>query len=145
MPNFTVIINLKKIKMKFLKLSFFVALIFTFAACDTTDNCVQADWVGTYTATQSCDGGTADDATVTITASGSDAIIIETVIADSSGSLTTTTDPIVFDGCAFSVSASQGGVTLVSTGTLDGDNLTLTDTYSGSGSSTVCTTSATRN
>ena len=50
----------------------------SFAACNSDDDssgCTQADWVGTYNGTVDCNG-VEEDVTVTITASGSDAVII---------------------------------------------------------------------
>ncbi|MEM6769373.1 MAG: hypothetical protein AAF597_02215 [Bacteroidota bacterium] len=73
----------------------FIALVLCFvAACDDDDEpivCLQDNWVGSYTGTISCDDGqTAQDVNVTITASGTDQIVIST----QTGNTSTFYDPI---------------------------------------------------
>lgn len=116
-------------------------LVLVVAACndDDTDDCIQSDWVGTYTGTAICDG-TTDSVSVTITASGSEAVIIEYEL----GGLTTTYDPITPVGCVIDYSATQNGLTADLDATLNMDNLTFTDVLSGNGQSITCNITATR-
>ncbi|MDA7501916.1 hypothetical protein N8482_01445 [Chitinophagales bacterium] len=129
--------------MKLLKLSFLFAIAIAFTSCgDDAGDCVAADWVGTYNGTYECDDATeAEDVVVTITASGTDAILVtyetDTVVAE--------WEAITPDGCAIDESDSQNGITLTIDASLDGDNLSFTDVLSGGGSSVSCSITATRN
>lgn len=129
--------------MKSLKLSLFALLLLAFTSCKKDDDkatvCKQADWVGIYEGTIDCDG-TTEDATVTITASGTDAVVIEYETASS----TTTYDPITPTNCSISESGTDSGITIKVDATLDGDKLTLKETLTGGGFSSVCELTANR-
>ncbi|TXF85685.1 hypothetical protein FUA23_20225 [Neolewinella aurantiaca] len=134
--------------MKVLKLSLFLFAILSITACGDDDDqmaavCSQSDWVGTYSGTITCveDGDTdTEDVTVTITASGADNIIV----SYEQPGITTTYDPLPFTNCEFSLTASEQGITLTSTGETDGNNITLTEIYSAGTESSTCTIEATR-
>ena len=129
--------------MKLLKLSLFSLLVVAFAACkkdkDSTPTCTQSDWVGTYEGTTDC-GGSTEDVTVTITASGVDAIVIEYATA----TLTTSYDPITPTNCDLNASGTDAGITLTVVGALDDDKLTLKETITGGGTTFTCDLTATR-
>ena len=134
--------------MKFLKILFLMALVATFTACgddeeDLPTDCVQADWVGTYTGTSSCTASTGDedDATVIITASGTDAVIVVTIIPG----LESEYDPIVIDACRLEFSDTDSGITLSVDAMLDGDELIFDEIFEAGGQSETCTIIATRN
>lgn len=116
--------------MKFLKLSLFALLVVGFVACkkdkDSTPTCTQSDWVGTYEGTTDC-GGSSEDVTVTITASGADAVVIEYATA----TLTTTYDPATPTNCTINESGTDAGITFTTNATLDGDKLTIKETLAG--------------
>lgn len=116
-------------------------LVLLIAACndDDTDDCMQSDWVGTYTGTAVCDG-VSDSTIVIITASGSEAVIIEYEV----GGLTTTYDPITPNGCLIDYSESQSGLTIDFDAAINMDNLTFTEVLSGNGQSSTCVITATR-
>jgi len=129
--------------MNFLRLSFLLVLLATVAACgddDSSPTCTQAEWVGTYTGTIDCDGAS-EAVTVTITASGSDAIIVkyETVTIE------TETDPLTPNGCDLDRTGTTGGVTITVDATLDGDNLTYQDVITVGADVATCDITATRN
>lgn len=128
--------------MKLLKLSLFSLLVVAFSACkkdkDSTPTCTQSDWVGTYEGTTDC-GGSTEDVTVTIVASGADAVVIEYATA----TLTTTYDPITPTNCDLNASGTDAGLTFTVDATLDGDELTIKETLSGSVDFT-CDLTATR-
>ena len=128
--------------MNLLKLSLFSLLFVAFAACkkdkDSTPTCTQSDWVGTYEGTTDC-GGSTEDVTVTIVASGADAIVIQYATA----TLTTTYDPATPTNCTINESGTDAGLTFTVDATLDGDKLTIQETLSGSVDFT-CDLTATR-
>ena len=127
--------------MKLFKFLFLVTTVVMFTACgDDDSDCIQADWVGTYTGTSDCDG-TIEEATVTITASGTDRVVVITEIPG----LESEYDPIDLDGCSLEESKSEAGLTLSVDATLDGDNLTFREVISAGGQSSTCTITATRN
>ncbi|MEM9260115.1 MAG: hypothetical protein AAGA62_10750 [Bacteroidota bacterium] len=134
--------------MKTLKLSLFALLVLCFAACqdddDTPTVCSQSDWVGSYTGTVTCDGET-DDVEVTITASGTENIVIEYTVTDSLSTATTTYDPLPFNSCEFSNMASGGGITASIMADLSGNSLSLSETLSDSTTTSTCQIMATRN
>lgn len=120
-------------------------LLLAFSACkkdddDVTTVCMQDDWVGTYSGTVDCDG-TEEAVTVTITASGTDNIIIKY----ESASTTTEYDPLPFNGCDLNVSGTVSGITVNADVTLNGDQLDMSETISIGGNTTTCTIAATRN
>ncbi len=129
--------------MNFLKSSLFALLVVGFVACkkddDSSSTCTQSDWVGTYEGTTDC-GGTSEDVTVTITASGTDAIVIEYATP----SLTSTYDPITPSNCSINESGTDLGITLTVDADLDGDKLTIKETISGGGADFTCNLTATR-
>ncbi len=128
--------------MKFFKLSLFFLLV-AFSACkkddDSTPTCTQSDWVGTYEGTTDC-GGSDEDVTVTIVASGADAVVIQYATA----TLTTTYDPITPTNCTINESGTDAGITITVDATLDGDKLTIQETIAGGGTSFTCDLTATR-
>ena len=120
----------------------FLALIVAFSACSKDDDnptCAQSDWVGTYTGTIDCDG-TMENVTLTITASGTDAVII----SYETPTLTTDYDPLTPDGCNISVSGSLGGISSLVEATLDGNELTLLEELSGGGITSTCNLTVTK-
>ncbi len=133
--------------MKLLKLSILAVVLTVFGACSGDDDsgatCTQADWVGTYTGTQTCDGIT-EDVTVTITASGTDAIIIKYVVTAAGSTTELELDPATPTGCDLDQTASSGAATLTVNTNLDGGKLTLTDILSDGTTTVTCTITATR-
>lgn len=124
------------------RLIYVFALLIAFSACKKDEDdpsCLRADWLGTYTGTADCDGNS-ETATVTITASGDDAIVIRYVTS----SVTTTFDPLVPIACEVDRTNSAGGVTGSVMATLDGDKFSLTETLTGGGFNTNCQVEATR-
>lgn len=131
--------------MKLLKLSFILLLVSVFAACGGDDesgsgDCVQADWVGVYTGTINCDGTGEEDVTVTITASGTDAVIIKYETA----TLESEFDPYTPDGCEIDDTQSQSGISLTVEATLDGNTLTFKDILGTSLANITCSLTATK-
>ncbi len=116
-----------------------LVLLFTLASCGGDDDCLQADWVGTYTGTEDCNGETAD-ATVVVTASGEDNIVF-VIETDAS---TLTFDPLPFDGCNVNQSDDDGTFSLDLSVDLDGNDLTLNTVFSAGSESSVCEYSVTR-
>ncbi|PHN00884.1 hypothetical protein [Flavilitoribacter nigricans] len=129
--------------MKYLKVTLFLMVLLAVSSCkkddDTMTTCTPADWVGTYVGTIDCDGNT-EDITVTITASGTDDIIISYQTATVSADY----DPLPPDGCDLDISASGGGFTASVDGELDGNSLTFTETISDGTNTTSCSVTATR-
>lgn len=129
--------------MKSLKISFFALLVVAFAACkkdkDSDPTCTQADWVGVYEGTTDC-GGSTEDVTVTITASGADAIVIQYATP----TLTTTYDPITPTNCDLNASGTDSGITITVDAMLDGNKLTLNESLTGGGTNFTCDLTATR-
>ncbi len=128
--------------MKFFKLPLFFFLVVALSACkkdEDSPSCTQSDWVGTYEGTTDC-GGSTEDVTVTITASGADAIVIQYATT----TLTTTYDPITPTNCTINESGTDSGITITVDATLDGDKLTLEETISGGGVDFTCNLTATR-
>lgn len=133
--------------MNFLKSFTLLLILFSIAACadddDTPIVCGQSDWVGTYTGTVDCDGLVLD-ATATITASGTDDIILSYVSVDSTGTETLTFDPLPFDGCDLDATASGGGDTVTLDADLNGDELTINTTVTTAAGTSTCRVVATR-
>ena len=129
--------------MNLLKLSFLLVLAVTFTACGSDDDsepvCVQSDWVGTYSGTVDCDG-TVEDVTVTITASGADAIVIK----HETSTVETEFDPLTPTGCDLDRTASSGGFTVTVDATLDDDKLSFVEILTDGNTTTTCTITATR-
>lgn len=123
---------------------FALALVVAMSACSDDDegtpSCDQSSWVGTYTGTVTCDGDS-EDVTVTITADGTEAIII---VYETTG-LTATYDPITPDGCNIDITSSDAGITLSVDADLNGNNLSFTEVFSTAGTSSTCLIEATRN
>jgi hypothetical protein len=131
--------------MKLFKLSFLFLVLFLAAACGDDDEgmttCTQADWVGTYTGTISCDGETPEDVTFTILAGSSDGLLLSYETA----SLSTEFDqPIPFQACNLSISSTDQGLTLSLEASRNGDNLTFTETITVGGDASICTITATK-
>jgi hypothetical protein len=135
--------------MNLLKLSFILIIALSIAACGEdeepiiTPSCTQADWIGTYTGTLNCGSGD-DSTTVTITASGAEAIIIKYEIIGSQISGTITYDPMTPIGCALNFEETQQGITLKVDATLDGNNFSFRDVTTYSGGSDDCMITAIR-
>lgn len=134
--------------MNFLKSSFLLLALLFIASCGEDDDqpvvCGQSDWVGTYTGTVDCDGLTLA-ATASITASGADNLIVSYVSIDTTGSVTTSFDPLPFDGCNLDATASGGGDTVTLDADLNGDELTLNLNTTTASGTTMCRLIATRN
>ena len=97
------------------------SLVFLLASCgDDEDGCSQADWVGTYTGTETCDGTTVD-ATIVVAAVGEDML---SMTFTSSGS-TIEIPGVPFDACGVSEELSLDTSTLDVDASLDGSNLTI--------------------
>jgi len=127
--------------MNLLRLSIILALIFTLGACDNnTVSCVQSDWVGTYTGTQDCDG-LSEDVTMTITASGTDAIV---VMYETEG-VEVEFAPMTPDECTLSKTESDDDMSLTVEATINGNNLTFTDVITIGTESATCTITAIKN
>ncbi len=127
--------------MNLLKLSFLLVAIVALSACnkdDDSSDCVQADWVGTYTGVEDCQGIT-DSITITIVASGSD-ITVSTDGTSLYGTMS-------LDGCEAKLDNSVGGAGQIYEAELNGTSLTLKDIVDVPivGSSTICTVTATKN
>lgn len=129
--------------MKLLKLACCLVLALSFVACDKDDDvqkdCATADWIGVYEGTIDCDG-TEEDVTVTITANGSEEIVIsyETI------TFSVEYDPLNPDNCKIDITESGGGISLSLDATLNGDSFTMTEVFTVSGASTTCEITATR-
>lgn len=130
--------------MKILNVSLFLMVLLAFASCKKDDDdvmatCTPADWAGTYAGMIDCDG-TTENVTITITTSGTDNIIIKYETATVSAEY----DPLPINGCDFSNTASGGGFTASVEATLDGNELTVTESLSDGTDTTSCTLTATR-
>lgn len=114
--------------MNLLKLTCCLALAVGFIACDKDDDkeCTPADWVGTYEGTIECVGAVEENVVVTITASGTNNIIIQYETA----TITVEYDPLPPNSCNLDFSDSAGGISLTIDADLDGDHLTLEEVYS---------------
>ena len=141
--------------MKILKSSFLAFLMIsaaslTFISCGDDDTCAQADWTGTYTgdATVSEDGvdEMADSANVTITASGTDDIIVSYSYTINNQENSITFDPFAASGCTITQSASDpnAGVSINITLSLDGNDLTLESEMTGGGFNSTVTITASK-
>ena len=132
--------------MKFLNLFFFATVLLFTTSCDNEETCLQSDWVGTYTGTADCDGAV-NDVEVTITANGSDEIIIEYVASYSSGTVTTTYPATIPTDCTYDLTESASGFTLTADASLNDDNLTINEVITSNSTNETfpCTITATRN
>ncbi len=131
--------------MKAFKLTFLLLAILTVAACDDDEDpvvCGQADWVGTYSGTQTCVGGTTEGVDVTITANGATGLDISYETA--SGNITSFTEPLPFDGCIVDVDSEGNGITLAIDATLTNGELSFRDVLT-FGNTLDCTITATKN
>lgn len=130
--------------MNLFKLSFLLILMTFLASCgdDDDSNCVQADWVGTYTGTQTCTGEDATAVTVTITASGANDVIIA---YDDDAGFGSEFDPLTPSGCDIDKSATEQGLTLEIEASVDGNTFTLKEVFSQGAVSNTCNITATRN
>ena len=130
--------------MKLLKLFLFLVVTISVVACGKDDdtvasNCTQTDWIGEYEGTQNCDG-VSEDVTVTITASGTDAVLIE-YETDTVGA---EFDPLTPVGCAIDKTSVDQGVTLTIDADLNVNSLTLVDIITSGTTVITCTITATR-
>jgi len=98
-------------------------MVFCMFSCgDDADDCIQADWVGTYSGTIDCDG-TVEDVTVTVTASGD----TDVIISYEQDVFTTEFDALTPDGCSVEQSATALGATFSFDADLDGTTFTAED------------------
>lgn len=132
--------------MKAINLSFLLLFMLSFFACnsddeevDTTPSCTQADWVGSYSGTQNCDGDI-EDVTVDIKASGDKAVIVEYTLENSSAEF----EPLTPNGCDLDYTESEGGISVTVDASIDGDKLTFRDILVFDGDSADCLIVATR-
>lgn len=125
--------------MKIQKLLPCLILILLLTACSKDDDCTQMDWVDTYVGTVDCDG-TVEDVTIIITASGSDAVIIESETV----TVTTTYEAITIDGCELNLSDSALGFSADIEAELNGNQLSISESFSGGGFDSECKYTATR-
>ncbi|MFT4667273.1 MAG: major membrane immunogen (membrane-anchored lipoprotein) [Gammaproteobacteria bacterium] len=127
--------------MKLLKLSLMLVLVSLFAACgdDDSNECTQSDWVGIYTGTAICDG-VSEDVTVTITASGTDKIIITYETTN----LEAEYDPLDYSGCDINEAQSAGTTSLTVDASIDGDNFSLTEVITIGAATSTCTLTASK-
>lgn len=127
-----------------------LALLFAtlcFVGCDDDDDasvCTPTDWTGNYTGTFDCDNDS-EFATANITASGTDAIVIEYRIGDSTSFLTTTYAPIVPVSCRLNDISSDSTGTVDVSATLNGDQLVIVERVDAGTVMTNCTLNLTRN
>ena len=121
-----------------LKAFLLLSVIAFFSSCGD-DPCTQSDWVGTYTGTVTCDGNS-EEGTVTITANGTE----EVVIRYSTDTQLTEYDPLTPTDCTISLSQDDAGITVSITATLDGDNLTINESFSVGGTTSTCNVVASR-
>lgn len=135
----------KRINMNLFKFFILAIMLSVFAACgDGDEGCVQADWVGTYSGTVSCtnDGVTYDEesVTLTITASGTDRLIISYVTP----SLTNEIDPLLFNDCELRINFGQSGATQAFIAELDVENLYYEEHFVSNTSASICEFTVTR-
>ena len=124
--------------MKGLMKILFLFSILAIVSCGD-DACIQDDWVGTFEGTIDCDG-TVEDVTVTITASGTDAVRVVTI----AGNATTSYDPITVVDCSGENSGTFGSVSASVMISLDGDEFKLEDVTMGGAFDQTCSLTATR-
>jgi len=132
--------------MKLLPLTTLLFLAVVLATgCNNDDDepavCTQADWVGTYSGTITCDSEPAQDVTLTITADGTDNV----VLSYQTSTVSTLYDPLPFDNCGLDNLATGGGITSSVSVTLNGNDITLMESLSGGGFASDCTINATSN
>jgi len=110
--------------MNLLKLFIISAFLLVLSGCKDDDplpepECTQADWLGTYVGTRSCETVLGADVTITILASGSNDIIVSWETSDDSGEY----EPFTPNICVIDYSSPDLGLTLTMDATLDGDNI----------------------
>ena len=110
------------------KISGFAFIIFIslfLIACGGSGDCVQEDWVGTWSGTIVDQDGVPTDAQLIIRANGTDRLDISLDGIDF--------DPIDFSGCNFSLSQSQdsflGAIAIDVDADLDGDAINFDGTF----------------
>jgi hypothetical protein len=141
--------------MKLLKSSFLAFLMvsaasLTFISCGDDDTCAQADWVGNYIGDGSVEEDNvvemADAASVTITASGTDDIVVSYSYTIDNQESSITFDPFAASGCTISQSATDpnAGVSIDMTLSLDGDDITLESEMTGGGFNSTVTITASK-
>lgn len=130
--------------MKALRLPLLLLALTTAACVDDEEvllGCTQADWTGTYSGMINCTSAAPEDVFVTISASGSDAIII----AYETATITGEYSPITFDGCDLSVTDNTGGLNLAISATREGDQLRWMESVGDGSFAEDCLITATRN
>lgn len=114
-----------------LNLFLILAVLFTLSSCGD-DDCVQADWLGTYTGTESCEGETTD-ATIVVTAQGTDMLSFS---IESDGS--TTSFDLPLDGCSTSSVEEEDEIRLELSASLDGNDLSIDSDFTVGSDSAAC-------
>ena len=124
--------------MQLLKFSTCLFVLLTWAACngddDSSPSCIQADWVGTYTGTVQCDTEDAEIVNVTISESGSNTVNIDYATFSANSFFPS----LPIEECGIDFSQTDQGLTLTVSATLDGNNLTFTETISSASNSSTC-------
>ncbi len=113
--------------MNLAKFSTILVMFSLFVACGKDDNnCVQADWVGTYTGTYICEEEESEIVKVFITASGNDKLEIAYGV-DGLGLYARYVDPFEFNNCKvnFSSTSEEDGRTSSLEAEIDGDMLEM--------------------
>lgn len=128
--------------MKLLRIFLSLLVLGTLLTSCGGDDCVQADWVGTYTGGAEVCNGVSDPVEITITASGDAAVIILITYSDGSG--TVEFDPLTIDGCSITDSASEDGFTLDLDASLDDSTFTLNTEFTVDTETASCIYSGTR-
>ena len=129
--------------MKFLRIIASLIILGTLLTSCGGDDCTQADWVGTYSATKECDTEFTP-AEIIITASGDESILIN-IIFDN-GSSIAQLSPFVIDNCSVSKFDTEDPTLLSIDATLenDGNTLMLATVFVFAESTMNCSTIATR-
>jgi len=131
--------------MKFSALPF-LALLFVSSCVEDPDNtpaCTQADLIGTYTGTRTCNDQETETVTLEITDEGPGMVKFRYRFED--GTTLVTSDPIPTEGCGFSIMNNDSDDAVTIAAILRGDELTITETPQSTAPNPVCTNVATRN
>ena len=98
---------------------FILSILVFLTACGDDEDCTQADWIGSYTGTEVCNGEDAVDAIINISANGTDMLDIEVI----SNGATVTVPTVDFSGWSIDATAEMDGSTLAMDANLDGTDL----------------------
>jgi len=106
-------------------------------------DCMQSDWVGSYSGTIDCDGDQSN-VEMTITAAGAEGLIIAYTTSD--GTEADYEEPLNPDGCNIDQTIVEGNVSLSVDASLDGVNLSFQEIITVDGQQlSSCNITATRN